>query len=127
MAVELNHTIVPSNDGRAGATWFAEMFGLPEPEHWGPFWQVTTGNGVALDWHEGRAADFPSIHYAFLVTDAEFDDIYGRIVDRGVDHYADPGGRERGVNTHDGGRGTYFHDPDGHWLEIITRPYGSGM
>jgi hypothetical protein len=64
-------------------------------------------------------------HYAFLVAEDEFDEIYGRIRERGMDHWADPGHREPGrINTHDGGRGVYFDDPSGHVLEIITRPYG---
>ena len=28
------------------------------------------------------------------------------------------------INHEDGGRGLYWEGPDGHWLEIITRPYG---
>ena len=46
---------------------------------------------------------------------------------RGLEYWADPGKSEPGrVNHHDGGKGVYFEDPDGHFLEIITRPYGSG-
>ena len=71
--------------------------------------------------------DVPSIHYAFLISEQEFDEIFGRIVERGIAYYADPGGKVEGeINTNDGGRGCYFSDPDGHWLEIITQPYGWG-
>ena len=66
-------------------------------------------------------------HYAFLVSEKEFDSIYGKIRDRGTQHWADPRGSRPGeINHNDGGRGVYFQDPAGHYLEIITRPYGSG-
>ena len=66
-------------------------------------------------------------HFAFLVGEAEFDEIFGRIEERGLTFWADPARTKEGeINTHDGGRGVYFQDPDGHLLEIITRPYGSG-
>ena len=62
-----------------------------------------------------------------MISEDEFDEIFGRIVERGVEYFADPAGTRRGeMNHNDGGRGLYFPDPDGHWLEIITRPYGSG-
>ena len=64
-------------------------------------------------------------HYAFLVTEPEFDEIFGRVKARGLDYWADPAHRRKGeINHNDGGRGVYFNDPDGHYLEIITRPYG---
>ncbi|GAB3976867.1 hypothetical protein GCM10029978_064960 [Actinoallomurus acanthiterrae] len=66
-------------------------------------------------------------HYAFLVSEEEFDAIFGRIQEAGVTYYADPFHQEPGrINHLDGGRGAYFSDPNGHNLEIITRPYGSG-
>ncbi len=104
------------------------MFGFAAPEHWGPFWQVTTANGVALDFDVGDTGEgMRSIHYAFLVSEAEFDAIFARIAERELPYYADPMGSRRGeINRHDGGRGVYFPDPNGHWLEIITRPYGGG-
>jgi extradiol dioxygenase family protein len=65
-------------------------------------------------------------HYAFLVSETEFDDVWRRIKDKGIDFYADPSGRKKGeINHHFGGRGLYWAGPDGHWMEIITRPYGS--
>ena len=129
MAVDLNHTIIASRDGAAGATWLADILGLGAPERYGPFWQLTTGNGVNLDFHDGDGGgdDFTPQHYAFLIGEDEFDTIFARIVERGIDYYADPMAQRKGeINHHDGGRGTYFFSPDGHWLEIITRPYGSG-
>jgi catechol 2,3-dioxygenase-like lactoylglutathione lyase family enzyme len=124
MGVELNHTIVHAADREASARFMTEVFGLAEPESFGPFLVVRTANGVSLDY----IADTPPIspqHYAFLVSEAEFDAIFGRVKARGLTYWADPFKRQPGqVNTHDGGRGVYFDDPSGHFLEIITRPYG---
>ena len=59
------------------------------------------------------------------MTEAEFDEIFGRIQDRGLEHWADPFKREPGrINHNDGGRGVYWDDPNGHVLEILTVPYG---
>jgi catechol 2,3-dioxygenase-like lactoylglutathione lyase family enzyme len=124
MTIALNHTIVWCRDHRASAAFLTELFGLPAARHWGPFMHVQLANGVSLDYHE---IDGPigSQHYAFLVSEAEFDAIYGRIVERQLDHWADPGKHQANtINRNDGGRGVYFEDPDGHFLEIITRPYG---
>ena len=128
MSIELNHTIVAARDAETSARWLAELFGTDEPERFGHFWQVTTGNGVGLDFASaGRDADIAGIHYAFLVGEDEFTEIFGRIVERGMEHWADPGQSRPGeINRHDGGRGVYFLSNDGHFLEIITRPYGSG-
>jgi catechol 2,3-dioxygenase-like lactoylglutathione lyase family enzyme len=128
VAVQLNHIIVGSKDPKTSAAWLADVLGLEAPVHVGPFWQVRTSNGVDLDFgfDEGPGTPGPS-HLAFMLTEDEFDDVFERVRARGVEHYADPAGNRRGeINHHDGGRGTYFADPDGHWLEIITRPYGSG-
>ncbi|MET0145022.1 MAG: VOC family protein [Ilumatobacteraceae bacterium] len=126
MGIALNHTIVAARDPEMSAAWLADLFGLPAPERLGHFWQVTTGNGVGLDF-DRHSGDGPiaAQHYAFLIGEDDFDAIFGRIVERDIDHYADPMGRRRGeINQHDGGRGVYFPSPDGHWLEIITVPYG---
>ena len=126
MAVQLNHTIVWCRDQRVSATFLAEILGLPEPTRFGPFLVVEADNGVSLDYHE-VGGDIASQHYAFLIGEDEFDDIFGRIQERGLGHWADPGQSQPGrINRNDGGRGVYFEDPDGHLLEIITRPYGSG-
>ena len=124
MAVELNHTIVASPDRWAGARFLAEVLGLPEPAAFGPFAVVTAMNGVSLDYLE--SAEVVPQHYAFLVDDDEFAAVAARLHDRGVPTWADPGHRLPGENDHDGGRGLYFDSPEGHNLEIITRPYGSG-
>jgi catechol 2,3-dioxygenase-like lactoylglutathione lyase family enzyme len=124
MTVQLNHTIVWCRDQHRSAQFFVYVFGRPEPVRFGPFLVVEVDNGVSLDYHDG---DVAPQHYAFLVSEADFDAIFGRVVERGLDYWADPGRTQPGtINHHDGGRGVYFPDPDGHLLEIITRPYGSG-
>jgi catechol 2,3-dioxygenase-like lactoylglutathione lyase family enzyme len=113
-------------DQKVSAGFITDLFGLPPAVHWGPFEIVEVANGVSLDYHE-LDAEIPSHHYAFLVSEDEFDAIFGRIVERGLEHWADPAKQRAGaINHDDGGRGVYFDDPDGHFLEIITRPYGSG-
>jgi catechol 2,3-dioxygenase-like lactoylglutathione lyase family enzyme len=123
MPVQLNHTIVAARDKQESAAFLADVLGLAPPVPFGPFAVVTLDNGVSLDFLDDDAVT-PQ-HYAFLVTEEEFDAIFGRILARGLDHWADPFEQHPGqVNTHDGGRGVYWKDPDGHRLEIITRPYG---
>ncbi|MBY5162057.1 VOC family protein [Salsipaludibacter albus] len=124
--VELNHTIVHVRDKQASARFYTELLGLDDPVPFGPFLVVEVANGVSLDFADDHG-EVHAQHYAFLVSEDEFDEVFGRIVDRGLDHWADPGKRRPGqINRHDGGRGVYWDDPDGHVLEIITRPYGSG-
>jgi catechol 2,3-dioxygenase-like lactoylglutathione lyase family enzyme len=124
MAVELNHTIVRCTDRHASARFLADILGLPEPTTFGPFAIVTLANGVSLDFADGHGPVHPQ-HYAFLVSEAEFDDILGRIIERELPYWADPFHRQLAqINTNDGGRGVYWSDPDGHNLEILTVPYG---
>ena len=124
MTIKLNHTIVHARDKRAAAEFLAGLFGLPKPVRFGPFLDVEVGNQVTLAFLE-TGEEIQVQHYAFLVSEKEFDQIYGRIRERGLKHWADPGqSREGRINRHDGGRGVYFEDPSGHLLEIITRPYG---
>lgn len=126
MTVAFNHTIVWASDADASAAFLAGTLGLPAPRRWGPFVVVTTTNGVNLDYRARKGKIAPQ-HYAFLLGEAEFDAALARIRDRGQTFWADPGQTRPGeVNGHDGGRGLYFEDPDGHLLEIITRAYGSG-
>jgi catechol 2,3-dioxygenase-like lactoylglutathione lyase family enzyme len=102
------------------------VLGLPAPKTFGPFRVVATGNGVSVDFKDKDGNIAPQ-HYAFLVSETEFDPIFGRVKDQGLTYWADPANTKEGeINTHDGGRGFYFKDPDGHMLEVITRPYGSG-
>ena len=126
MTVQLNHTIVHARNQRAAAEFYSSVFGLGEPIFFGPFLDVETANGVTLAILETQDAFEPQ-HYAFLVSEAEFDEIFGRVKALGLDYWADPHKSQKGrINTHDGGRGVYFEDPSGNFLEIITRPYGSG-
>lgn len=126
MTVKLNHTIVHSRDPRAAAQFCADILGLPAPKPFGPFLGVETGNEVTLDFLSADGMEIQVQHYAFLVSDPEFDQIFGRLRARGVRYWADPGRQQEGeINRHFGGRGVYFQDPSGHLLEIITRPYGS--
>lgn len=126
MAVQLNHHIVHASDPVASAEYLSYVLGLAAPVRFGPFLMVETSNGVSLDFMEVEGKIHP-MHYAFLVSEEEFDQIFARITAGGADHYADPHGHEKGkINHHDGGRGVYWSDPDGHWLEIITVPYGGG-
>ena len=124
MAVELNHTIVAAPDKWAGARFLSEVLGLPEPVAFGPFAVVTLANGVSLDYLQ--AAEVDPQHYAFLVGDDEFGTVRERLRERGLPTWADPWHGQEGENRNDGGRGLYFDSPEGHNLEIITRPYGSG-
>jgi hypothetical protein len=122
--VELNHTIVASPDRWAGARFLAEVLGLPEPTAFGPFAVVALANGVSLDYL--TTAEVTPQHYAFLVGDDEFAAVAGRLAERGLPTWADPGHTTPGENDRDRGRGLYFDSPEGHNLEILTRPYGSG-
>ena len=126
MPVQLNHTIVSAQDRRTSATFLAEILGLPAPTPYGPFLVVEAANGASLDFIDADG-DIAPQHYAFLISEPEFDEIFGRIRDRDLLYWADPHQSRPGeINHNDGGRGVYFEDPNGHLLEIITRPYGSG-
>ena len=147
MSVELNHTIVHVKDRWAAAREVGGVLGLPEAQAYGPFAELKLDNAASLDFMDTEG-DIHGQHYAFLVSEGEFDLILGRLRDDGRQWWADPfkrrpheinhedGGREwwadpfkrqpHQINHDDGGRGLYWEGPDGHWLEIITRPYGSG-
>lgn len=125
MAIELNHTIVHAYDKQKSATFMTEILGLPAPEPMWHFLVVRTANGVSLDFIETTDKIAPQ-HYAFLVSDDEFEQIFARIKARGLTYWADPMQNIPGaINTHFGGRGVYFEDPSGNLLEIITRPYSA--
>jgi extradiol dioxygenase family protein len=128
MPIEFNHTIVAARDKRESAAFLTELFGLPSPVPFGHFMTVTLEHGASLDYADVSAGEeIRPQHYAFLVGEDDFDAIYGKIQSRGLQHWADPGRQRPGeINTRDDGRGVYFPDPAGHYLEILTRPYGSG-
>ena len=126
MPVQLNHTIVSARDPQASAAALAEILGRAAPVRFGPFHGVELDNGVTLDFMR-EDGDIVRQHYAFLVSEEEFDEIFGRIQQHELAYWADPGHARPGkINRNDGGRGVYWRDPDGHNLEILTRPYGSG-
>src|SRR5687767_6746095 len=112
MSVKLNHTIVHSLDQRAAAEFYSAVFGLPAPTPFGPFLDVNTGNDVTLAFLDADGMEIQMQHYAFLVSETEFDQIFGRVRARGLRYWADPGQKEEGrINHHFGGRGVYFQDP----------------
>ena len=126
MAARLNHTIVAARDKDTAARFLAEILGLPAPRTVGPFAVVQVNDDTSLDFADDEGEISPQ-HYAFLVEENEFDEMFARIRERRLPYWSDPFRRERDqINTWDGGRGVYFDDPNGHLLELITRPYGSG-
>ncbi|HTR57282.1 MAG TPA: VOC family protein [Casimicrobiaceae bacterium] len=126
MAAQLNHTIVWCKDQKTSSRFLAEMLGRPEPKKFAHFDVVELDNGVSLDFAE-RSGEIVPQHYAFLISEQDFDAVFARIREKKLDYWADPARRRAGeINHNDGGRGVYFPDPSGHFLEVITRPYGSG-
>jgi len=126
VSVQLNHTIVACRDQQRSAAFLTGILGLPSATRFGHFLVVEADNGVSLDFAE-TSEPITGQHYAFLVGDAEFDAAFDRIKTQDLPYWADPGRtRPATINHRDGGRGLYFEDPDGHLLEILTRPYGSG-
>lgn len=126
MAVSLNHTIVHCRDQGRSTAFVTEILGLPPPQRFSHFLVVTLANDVSLDYLQ-TDEHFEIQHYAFLISEAEFDEVWARVRSRGLTFWADPARSHPGsINRHDGGRGFYFEDPDGHLLEVLTRPYGGG-
>jgi catechol 2,3-dioxygenase-like lactoylglutathione lyase family enzyme len=122
MAIHLDHTIVPAKDKAAAARFFADIFGLAVKPVQGHFAQVQVNDSLTLDF-----ADEPepgrSEHYAFHVSEAEFEAIFGRVKARGLPYGSGPSNRTDGqLYTRRGGRGFYFDDPNGHVLEVMTVP-----
>jgi len=125
MVAQLNHTIVWCHDKVRSAAFLTAVLGLPDARVFSHFLVVELGNGVSLDFME-KSGEIALQHYAFLVDDAGFDAGMAFIEREGLAFWADPARSEPGeINRHWGGRGVYFQDPDGHVLELITRPYGN--
>jgi len=125
LSVELNHTIVHARNNRDSAEFFANLLSLEITAEWGPFIAVGLSNGVTLDFATVPVDSITPQHYAFLISEEEFDAAYAQIRERGIEHYADPHRKRPGtINRNDGGRGVYFMDPAGHAMELITVPYG---
>lgn len=121
---ELNHTIVWCSDKQRSAQFLTNILGLPPARTFFHFLVVDLTNGVSLDFYQKEGTVSPQ-HYAFLVSDEEFDAALGRITEDGIDYWADPARSQPDqINAHFGGRGVYFADPDNHLLELITKPYG---
>ncbi|MER6131846.1 VOC family protein [Streptomyces sp. NPDC001815] len=122
--VQLNHIAVYATDRLLSAEFLAAILELKVGAPFGPFLPIDLGNGVTLDFYEFRDGPVQPQHYAFLVPEARFDAMVARLEAVGVTYYADPSHTEPGrTNDLFGGRGAYFDDPDGHNMEIMTRPY----
>ena len=120
MAITLNHTIVPAHDKEASARFFADIFGLKYEGSSGHFAPVRVNETLTLDFDTDD--DFDSHHYAFHVSDPEFDAIFKRVQEAGIPFGSDPWHVEnKELNSWNGGRGVYFRDPNGHLLELLTR------
>jgi catechol 2,3-dioxygenase-like lactoylglutathione lyase family enzyme len=123
MAVRLDHTIVPAHDKEASAVFLAHILGLEvRNDPYGYFAPVELDDGTTLDFLDSD--DFRWHHYAFLVSEEEFDAAYARMVAAGIAHYADPHNRRmREISyTASGARSVYFDDPNGHIMEFMTAP-----
>ncbi len=122
MAVILDHTIVSARNKEETAQFLAEILSLPEPVSWGHFAIVQVGE-LSMDFVDTKD-EIQSRHFAFKVSETEFDEIFARIQSKKLQYWADPSkNRPNEINTRDGGRGFYFYDPNGHFLEVLTRSY----
>jgi len=123
MEITLNHTIVPSHNNVESAKFYEHIFGFEFVKEWGHFAVVKVNSTLSLDFVVATKS-FSSHHYAFKVSDQEFDDIFERVKEKGLVFGSGPHSLEDGtINHHHGGRGVYFKDPNGHVLEIITTDY----
>jgi catechol 2,3-dioxygenase-like lactoylglutathione lyase family enzyme len=121
MAIRLDHTIVPARDKAESARFFAEIFGLTVTPGQGHFAQVRINEALTFDFAD--EPDPRGTHYAFHVSDADFDAIFARVQVRGIPYGSGPFNHTDGrINTRRGGRGFYFQDPNGHLLEVMTVP-----
>jgi catechol 2,3-dioxygenase-like lactoylglutathione lyase family enzyme len=119
MTIMLDHTIVPAHDNEASARFFARMFGLRYEGAHSHFAPVRVNDSLVLDF-DTRAA-FEAHHYAFKVSDPEFDAIFQRVRDEAIPYGSGPrSSDDMAINHRQGGRGVYFKDPNGHLLEILT-------
>ena len=126
MSVQLNHTIIWCRDKQRSAAFLPQILGPPAAVPVGARLEVPRSHGGSVDFYQ-QDGQISSQHYAFLTSDEEFEQIFARIQARGLEFWADPGKQGAGeINQHFGGRGLYFEDPDGHLLEVITRPYQIG-
>ena len=126
MSVQLNHTIIWCRDKQKSSAFLVDILGLPPPVPFGPMLVVRLQNSISVDFYN-QDGDIAQQHYAYLVGEDEFDQIFARVRDKGLTYWADPRKQQPGeVYRQFGGRGIYFDDPDGHLLEVMTRPYDIG-
>ena len=123
MAIELNHTIVPVRDKEESARFWEKIFGFEHQEPLGHFQPIRiVSQSLALDLDARRTVEHH--HYAFKVSEPEFDEIFGRIKEAGLEYGSGPrSSTDMETNTWNGGRGVYFRDPNGHLLELLTQDY----
>ena len=123
MTIELNHTIVPAHDNEASARFYRDLFGFEYDGPLGHFAPVRiSGQALTLDFD--TSTKFNRQHYAFKVSEEEFDEIFGRVQAQGLVYGSGPRTPEDGeINNWNGGRGVYFRDPNGHLLELLTKDY----
>jgi catechol 2,3-dioxygenase-like lactoylglutathione lyase family enzyme len=125
MSAKLNHTIVRSSDKKVSATFLADILRVPVEDSWGVFLPIRLGNGVTLDYLDVDDTPIQPHHYSFLVSDDVFDAAMARIRNGNVPHWSDPFHHVAGqINRYYGGRGVYFEDPDGHYMELQTVLHG---
>jgi hypothetical protein len=124
MSVHLDHLLVPARDKVAAAKLLAELLGVPWSETGvGPFAPVYVNDGFTLDFDEW-SEPFPLIHYAFRVSESEFDAILGRIRKANIPYRSNVRGPvDSKVDTAHGGRIVYWNEPDGHQWEMLTVSY----
>lgn len=124
MAVFLDHMIVPAKDRRKAAELLAEVLGVPWSEEGvGPFCPVYVNDGLTLDFDQWEGA-LPVQHYCFRMSEAEFDQVIGRLKELGIPYRSTPhGANDNHVNTNHGGRIVYWSEPDGHVWEALTVSY----
>lgn len=126
MSVQLNHTIVACRDKEVTAEFWADILGLRFGKPFSAFLPLETDNGVGLDLADVEEdTEIRPQHYAFLVSEDQFDTGFEKIQRYRLTYWPDPRqSRENEINHNDGGRGVYFLDPNGHFMEMITVPYG---
>ncbi len=122
MAITLNHTIVPCLNKEESAQFYSRIFGFEYVGAFSHFIVVRVNNTLCLDFD--NRDKFDSNHYAFKVSEQEFDEIFGRLQAESIRYGSGPMTSDNmEINHNYGGRGAYFRDPNGHLLEILTVDY----
>ena len=122
MAIRLDHLIVPSRNQVQGAKFLAGLLDAPWAEKQGTFSPVYVNETLTVDFADRDR--FESHHFAFSVSDAEFDAIFGRIKAAGIPYRSRPRSEnDFQIITRLGGKNLYWEDADGHLWEILTVSY----